>query len=116
MIRRPPRSTLFPYTTLFRSLNQLRLCRFANMQSSTIGIPERAHNRASSSGLPAVPAAECSPRMIQRVIRDDQICVLTFDRPGSAANIFDRPTLVELGERLDFIANTPQLQGVIIPS
>src|SRR2546429_426563 len=23
MIRRPPRSTLFPYTTLFRSLNQL---------------------------------------------------------------------------------------------
>ena len=22
MIRRPPRSTLFPYTTLFRSLNQ----------------------------------------------------------------------------------------------
>src|SRR5258707_11728625 len=25
MIRRPPRSTLFPYTTLFRSPNQLRL-------------------------------------------------------------------------------------------
>src|SRR5256886_9128918 len=24
MIRRPPRSTLFPYTTLFRSLNSLR--------------------------------------------------------------------------------------------
>src|ERR1022692_3920242 len=24
MIRRPPRSTLFPYTTLFRSLRQLR--------------------------------------------------------------------------------------------
>src|SRR5438874_10603155 len=25
MIRRPPRSTLFPYTTLFRSLRQLRV-------------------------------------------------------------------------------------------
>src|SRR5438477_3275674 len=25
MIRRPPRSTLFPYTTLFRSSNQLRI-------------------------------------------------------------------------------------------
>src|SRR5690348_18162057 len=24
MIRRPPRSTLFPYTTLFRSINRLR--------------------------------------------------------------------------------------------
>src|SRR3712207_8765142 len=28
MIRRPPRSTLFPYTTLFRALNALG-CRFA---------------------------------------------------------------------------------------
>src|SRR5256885_10808803 len=27
MIRRPPRSTLFPYTTLFRSLAQERGCR-----------------------------------------------------------------------------------------
>src|SRR3712207_7263227 len=27
MIRRPPRSTLFPYTTLFRSLAHLRLVR-----------------------------------------------------------------------------------------
>src|SRR3712207_8960425 len=27
MIRRPPRSTLFPYTTLFRSLRRVRLLR-----------------------------------------------------------------------------------------
>src|SRR5437879_10184118 len=27
MIRRPPRSTLFPYTTLFRSLHWNRVCR-----------------------------------------------------------------------------------------
>src|SRR2546428_5441197 len=27
MIRRPPRSTLFPYTTLFRSLERLRVAR-----------------------------------------------------------------------------------------
>src|SRR5256885_12379579 len=26
MIRRPPRSTLFPYTTLFRSLGMMRQC------------------------------------------------------------------------------------------
>src|SRR2546422_4970928 len=26
MIRRPPRSTLFPYTTLFRSLDDVRVC------------------------------------------------------------------------------------------
>src|SRR5947209_13577830 len=29
MIRRPPRSTLFPYTTLFRSTNSLVRCRCA---------------------------------------------------------------------------------------
>src|SRR5438309_3348376 len=29
MIRRPPRSTLFPYTTLFRSNNRRRTCRDA---------------------------------------------------------------------------------------
>src|SRR5256885_10441305 len=28
MIRRPPRSTLFPYTTLFRSYRQRSSCRF----------------------------------------------------------------------------------------
>src|SRR5258707_15859067 len=27
MIRRPPRSTLFPYTTLFRSFHAVKLCR-----------------------------------------------------------------------------------------
>src|SRR2546422_2600162 len=35
MIRRPPRSTLFPYTTLFRSCQQLR---------HGVGVP-RAHGR-----------------------------------------------------------------------
>src|SRR2546425_8098480 len=30
MIRRPPRSTLFPYTTLFRSDSAETLCDFAN--------------------------------------------------------------------------------------
>src|SRR5205085_10505583 len=29
MIRRPPRSTLFPYTTLFRSKEKLLLCRLS---------------------------------------------------------------------------------------
>ncbi len=65
---------------------------------------------------PVAPSPEQSRRTIQHSVRDDQICVLTFDRPGSAANIFDRRTLTELGEELDFIAGTPQLRGVIITS
>src|SRR2546422_7327947 len=34
MIRRPPRSTLFPYTTLFRSINEL-ICRLQKEQRLT---------------------------------------------------------------------------------
>src|SRR5438477_4924245 len=39
MIRRPPRSTLFPYTTLFRSLP---------------GIPTRRRSEPGTDGLPTV--------------------------------------------------------------
>src|SRR5256885_6416818 len=37
MIRRPPRSTLFPYTTLFRSLSGIRRCADARALSNPGG-------------------------------------------------------------------------------
>src|SRR5207249_6217267 len=54
--------------------------------------------------------------MIRREIGDDQICLLTFDRPDSGANIFDAATLDELNEHLDFVENERSLRGVIIAS
>src|SRR3712207_8824145 len=42
MIRRPPRSTLFPYTTLFRS--------------TTPTAPSRSRGRSTSSSAPASPS------------------------------------------------------------
>jgi 3-hydroxyacyl-CoA dehydrogenase / enoyl-CoA hydratase / 3-hydroxybutyryl-CoA epimerase len=54
--------------------------------------------------------------MIRREIGDDQICLLTFDRPESGANIFDAATLDELNEHLDFVENDVSLRGVIIAS
>ena len=66
--------------------------------------------------MPGAPSPGQPQRTVQHFVRDDQICVLTFDRPGSAANIFDRRTLTELGEELDFIAGAPQLNGVILLS
>src|SRR3712207_8834052 len=45
MIRRPPRSTLFPYTTLFRSLN--------NINASVMLWPESDHLTGTSR--PAAP-------------------------------------------------------------
>src|SRR5688572_32529851 len=38
MIRRPPRSTLFPYTTLFRSLFQLLLLTITSLLFEGIGL------------------------------------------------------------------------------
>src|SRR5260221_10444891 len=55
MIRRPPRSTLFPYTTLFRSLNRVRRKRgqvaLADKDMPTPGVyPEdRKSTRLNSS-------------------------------------------------------------------
>src|SRR5258707_4598601 len=68
MIRRPPRSTLFPYTTLFRSLQDmanvisepLRCCRVWRLQTEVPGIADRqlvghrlARKRRNVGGLVA---------------------------------------------------------------
>jgi 3-hydroxyacyl-CoA dehydrogenase/enoyl-CoA hydratase/3-hydroxybutyryl-CoA epimerase len=49
-------------------------------------------------------------------IEPDGLAILTFDRPGSSANIFDVPTLEELDRRIDEIASRPELKGVVLVS
>src|ERR1051326_7832783 len=60
MIRRPPRSTLFPYTTLFRSMYGVELCfvtpqvvlyRFPHDLGSRL-LPDRKSTRLNSSHIP----------------------------------------------------------------
>ena len=62
-----------------------------------------------------MPAVGTAP-MIQRETGDDHICVLTFDRPDSGANIFDAATLEELNEHLDAVEKDASLRGLIIAS
>src|SRR5256885_13205413 len=52
MIRRPPRSTLFPYTTLFRSSDE----HVALQETSSGRTTQRAHLRSMSRGASRVPA------------------------------------------------------------
>src|SRR5947209_16403819 len=54
MIRRPPRSTLFPYTTLFRSLLQSRNRRMtvSGWSNRTAIVSESRNRRATLSGSP----------------------------------------------------------------
>ena len=54
--------------------------------------------------------------MIRRETGDDHICVLTFDRPDSGANIFDAATLDALNEHLDAVEKDASLRGLIIAS
>src|SRR5947209_14822790 len=50
MIRRPPRSTLFPYTTLFRSLAGRRVTSLLSWRPAS-----------SSGGCPTPPGCRCPP-------------------------------------------------------
>ena len=38
------------------------------------------------------PDVKAMPELIRRHVTDDEICILTFDRPDSPANLFDRAT------------------------
>ena len=62
-----------------------------------------------------MPAVVSAP-MIRRETSDDHICVLTFDRPDSGANIFDAATLDELNEQLDGVEKDASLRGLILAS
>src|SRR4249920_2300114 len=62
-----------------------------------------------------MPTVATAP-MIRRETGEDRICVLTFDRPNSGANIFDAATLDELDEHLDAVDKDATLRGLIIGS
>ncbi len=47
---------------------------------------------------------------------EDGICVLTFDRPESGANIFDAQTMNDLRAQLDELERDGSLKGVIVTS
>src|SRR5438309_11459255 len=53
MIRRPPRSTLFPYTTLFRSVYCCRHCLLCSSRQHSNGLSHHGRDRKSgSAGMP----------------------------------------------------------------
>jgi len=53
---------------------------------------------------------------IRREDRDDGVAVLTFDRPGSSANIFDNAALALLDSLVDEIAADPGVKGLVLVS
>src|SRR3712207_7154984 len=64
MIRRPPRSTLFPYTTLFRSLGLLRAL---HARSEATGEDDGDRGLRAHGFLP-----RCAARVVGRVLRSEE--------------------------------------------
>src|SRR5688572_33316021 len=75
MIRRPPRSTLFPYTTLFRS----------NFRGSRLSNP-RSPRKANQS-LPVPCRFDVAPRANRRVARRSRVWLLDRDRVRIAGGL-----------------------------
>src|SRR3712207_6865781 len=65
MIRRPPRSTLFPYTTLFRSLAQQGMEAVVGEQLVNV---RRRHGRAAQAEGPHVER----PALQRQVLRSEE--------------------------------------------
>ena len=74
----------------------------------SLGISRKLFN------INSMPETAVAPTIRRQV--DHSICVLTFDRPESGANIFDAATLSDLDQQLDFIEKENSLEGVMILS
>src|SRR2546428_7983329 len=87
MIRRPPRSTLFPYTTLFRSLAELPVAHAWNPLQITTDTPVLF--RASGGMLVEadhVSSRIAEPRRDLRRVRADRLHDLASDRKSTRLN------------------------------
>src|SRR5256885_7174325 len=88
MIRRPPRSTLFPYTTLFRSRERVgpRVAA-SNMRSRGTGRfswKDRKSTRLNSSHLVISYAVFCLKKKTKHALREHHAC-----RQGGGARAED---------------------------
>src|SRR3989442_5102575 len=84
MIRRPPRSTLFPYTTLFRSFMAFLFPTFASGKSQR-SLPSHNRTPISSCG-PSAPRSEEHTSELQS--RPHLVCRLLLEKKK---NIFYEP-------------------------
>src|SRR3712207_6995148 len=72
MIRRPPRSTLFPYTTLFRSWHFPRRISFVRCGRACVGL-KGGFQRPKLPSLPVQPGTALPQRAVGRLGAQDEI-------------------------------------------
>src|SRR5260221_5986669 len=79
MIRRPPRSTLFPYTTLFRSTNSGRP--FASRRS--------VKPRVSDMAIVSIPPMRSEEHTSELQSHSDLVCRLLLEKKNSYTDDID---------------------------
>src|SRR2546426_8958771 len=90
MIRRPPRSTLFPYTTLFRSMNQpgfSEVFRRAPVSTQQILHPEKYFTgmMPTEPALPKTPDRRGYKRLIEGTVGELDHSILLTQYVGEKA-------------------------------
>src|SRR2546430_9366815 len=78
MIRRPPRSTLFPYTTLFRSHDAGRRLSVSDRQQRLVGLETAQHRDLPRSG-PA-PSARSEEHTSELQSQSNLVCRLLLEK------------------------------------
>src|SRR5258705_2782872 len=77
MIRRPPRSTLFPYTTLFRSLSLIFKCKLKN---------ERGHFGRVFASMLETAARHALRDLAQKGLAPEPATLKSLDRKSTRLN------------------------------
>src|SRR2546427_4743359 len=77
MIRRPPRSTLFPYTTLFRSPSRIREVTAAANVSDSMGSKTILY---SSGSLPSLVAGRSEEHTSELQSQSNLVCRLLLEK------------------------------------
>src|SRR5256885_5772323 len=97
MIRRPPRSTLFPYTTLFRShlsnfLRNSRLCFPKERVESMLLEPPKAHLKQTMTTLNQYTQTRSEEHTSELQSPCNLVCRLLLEKKKRrAARLSDRP-------------------------
>src|SRR3712207_6894589 len=102
MIRRPPRSTLFPYTTLFRSPHSEPSSRGGRLQSSP-NAPPRQGSRRTRSSLSRMPTMRSEEHTSELQSRQYLVCRLLLEKKTvTESNIRKRRYTLGLFIRLTY--------------
>src|SRR5438034_2994883 len=80
MLRRPPRSTLFPYTTLFRSCAVTRSAASASVMSELVTDAEAQHLGLAHAGCVAKQCIRSEEHTSELQSHSDLVCRLLLEK------------------------------------